>query len=153
MLPRFSSLNSLAAIYTTTLGINSAFFTEGIAGATVRNEWFGINYQGDFGIDEPGKYEFKLTSDDGARLYVDDQLIINNDGIHLARSAWGGVQLNNGDHRIRVAYFQGPRVGAALVVLIKPPGKGWRLFDTTDFPRVEDSAAHRKKLPLPRRQQ
>lgn len=148
-IPWFSGLDSLAAIYTTSLGINSPFFTEGIPGATSRDEWFGVDYQGAFGIDEPGAYEFELTSDDGAKLYVDDHLIINNDGIHLAKGTRGKLQLDLGNHRIRVAYFQGPRVGVALIVLIKPPGKRWRLFDTRDYPRAEDPRAHRQKLKPP----
>jgi PA14 domain len=43
---------------------------------------FAIDYTGKFWIQNPGLYRFRLTSDDGAILYVDDQLITDNDGIH-----------------------------------------------------------------------
>ena len=149
-LPRFSSMEPIAAIYTTSLGIYSRFFTEGIPGVTSRTEWFGINYQGIIGIHEPGEYQFELKSDDGAKLYVDGEPLISTDGTHPWTSATAKVHLAAGEHSIRVAYFQGPRVEVALVLLVKPPGKGWRLFDTRDFPAPQDSSPQGEKLPVPK---
>ena len=45
-LPRFSEIDALAPIYTTSLGVYSRFFTLGIPGVTSRTEWFGVNYWG-----------------------------------------------------------------------------------------------------------
>ena len=116
---------------------------------TSRTEWFGVNYQGGFGVDKPGKYEFDLLSDDGAKVYIDDKLTVSDDTLHSAEGSRGRVRLDAGAHNIRVSYFQGPRTEVALVLLVKPPGKGWRLFDTRDFPDPSDPAAQRKKLLLP----
>lgn len=148
-LPRFSEIDALASIYATSLGVYSRFFTLGIPGVTSRTEWFGVNYQGIFGVDRPGKYEFDLLSDDGAKVYVDDKLIVRDDTIHSPQGSRGKLQLSAGAHNIRVSYFQGPRTEVALVLLVKPPGRSWRLFDTRDFPNPEDSSAQRKKLPSP----
>ena len=109
----------------------------------------GVNYQGVFGVDKPGKYEFDLLSDDGAKVYIDDKLIVSDDTLHSPEGSRGKLRLETGAHSIRVSYFQGPRTEVALVLLVKPPGGGWRLFDTRDFPDPADSAAQRKKLPLP----
>ena len=148
-LPRFSEIDALAPIYATSLGVYSRFFTLGIPGITSRTEWFGVNYWGVFGVDRPGKYEFDLLSDDGAKVYVDEKLIVSDDTLHPAQGSRGKVQLGSGAHDIRVSYFQGPRTEVALVLLVKPPGRGWRLFDTRDFPNPEESSAQRKKLPEP----
>lgn len=147
-LPRFSEIDATAPIYATSLSVYSRFFTQGIPGVTGRDEWFGVNYQGSFGIDKPGNYEFRLFSDDGAKVYIDDRLIVSDDTIHPIQHSRGKVELQPGAHNIRISYFQGPRTEVALVLLIKPPGRGWRLFDTRDFPPSNDPSGQRQKLPL-----
>jgi PA14 domain len=146
-LPRFSEFDAVAPIYTTSLGVYSRFFTLGIPGVTSRTEWFGVNYWGVFGVDRPGKYQFDLLSDDGAKVYIDSKLIVSDDSLHSPQGSRGKVQLAAGAHDVRISYFQGPRTEVALVLLVKPPGRSWRLFDTRDFPA--DSAAQRKKLAAP----
>jgi hypothetical protein len=106
-----------------------------------------VNYQGRFGVDTAGKYEFDLLSDDGAKVYIDDKLVVSDDTPHSPRHSRGKIQLNTGTHGIRVSYFQGPRIEVALVLLVKPPRHGWRLFDTRDFPTPEEPALQRRKLP------
>jgi hypothetical protein len=149
-LPLFSELDAVAPIYAKSLAIYSRFFKAGIPNITSRTEWFGVNYQGSFGVDLMGKYEFDLLSDDGAKVYIDDKLIVSDDSVHSPERSRGNVQLIAGTHSIRVSYFQGPRTEVALVLLVKPPGRGWRLFDTSDFPTSEDPA-RRRKLPSPER--
>ena len=43
-----------------------------------------IDYHGNFWIEQAGEYRFSLLSDDGARLAIDNQEFVNNDGIHAA---------------------------------------------------------------------
>ncbi len=50
-------------------------------------------------------YNFKVISDDGAVLYIDDELVIDNDGEHAAREASGLIPLRKGLHKIRLHYF------------------------------------------------
>ncbi len=148
-LPLFSEIDAVAPLYATSLAVYSRFFTVGIPGVTSRTEWLGINYQGAFGVDRPGKYEFDLYSDDGAKVYIDGKLVVSDDTIHEAHGSRGKIQLDAGAHNIRVSYFQGPRVEVALLLLVKPPGRGWRVFDTRDFPNPEQPSSQRGKLPLP----
>ena len=100
---------------------------------TDRFEWFAIDYTGRFWIEKPGLYAFVLTSDDGSRLYVDDQLIADNDGLHQVEDRHCSIRLARGIHRIRVSYFQGPRFQVALVLRVAGPGEDLRIFSTEEF--------------------
>ena len=88
-LPDFAKLKPVGSVYTDSLNIGLRDFTEGFPGITDRLEWFGIEYTGRFWIEKPGAYVFVLTSDDGARLWVDDRLVADNDGLHFEQVAFG----------------------------------------------------------------
>ncbi len=140
-LPDFTKRKSIGKIYTESLDVPSQDFREGFPGVTDRYEWFAIDYRGRFWIETPGLYNFVLTSDDGARLYLDDALVIDNDGQHPVQERMGQSQLERGVHRIRVSYFQGPRFHVALVLQVSGPGEKLRVFSTNEFkppPGVED---------------
>lgn len=132
-LPDFSRLRPAGAIYTTRLKVPPQDFSLGFPGITNRFEWFAIDYSGRFWIDKPGNYEFELTSDDGAKLYIDEKTLINLDGQHPPETATGDVKLDCGIHHIRVSYFQGPRYQVALLLSVRGERKKWRLFDTDEF--------------------
>jgi hypothetical protein len=132
-LPDFEKLKPEGVIYTASLNIPPQDFHQGFPGVTKRFEWFAIDYSGRFWIDNPGMFRFVLTSDDGARLYVDDREIIDNDGQHPPQERTGKVELSRGIHTIRVSYFQGPRFQVALMLQIAPPGEQPRIFSTDEF--------------------
>lgn len=132
-LPDFHALKPVGTIYTASLNVPEQSFTRGFPGITDRFEWFAIDYTGRFWIDQPGEYRFSLTSDDGAKLWIDNSLVIDNDGTHPPRQMSGSVDLAHGIHAIRVAYFQGPRFLVALVLKIKPPEQPLRVFSTDEF--------------------
>ena len=96
------------SIYTTSLDVPPQDFLIGFPGITRRFEWFAIDYSGKFWIETPGLYRFRLVSDDGAMLYIDGQLIADNDGVHSTTVRLGSIRLAGGTHTIRVPYFQGP---------------------------------------------
>jgi hypothetical protein len=132
-LPDFSRLKPAGSIYTSSLNIPPQDFKQGFPGVTKRKEWFAIDYNGRFWIDKPGVYTFVLTSDDGARLDIDDRMVADNDGMHPPMDASGSVDLSAGIHGIRVSYFQGPRWQVALVLKVAPPGEELRVFSTDEF--------------------
>lgn len=132
-LPYFQALDPLGVIYTSSLNVPPRNFQEGFPGVTDRFEWFAIDYTGRFWIEKPGVYQFALTSDDGAKLYIDDEVTVDNDGIHPPQIRMGRVALNGGIHRIRVSYFQGPRTEVALVLQVAGPGEELRVFSTDEF--------------------
>ena len=132
--PNFKKMKPVGAIYTTRLNVRPAKFTEGFPGVTDRVEWFAIDYHGRFWIEKPGKYRFALTSDDGALLYIDGHLVIDNDGIHPPVTQEERVKLRHGTHRIRVSYFQGPRYDLALALGVQGPDDNHiRIFDLKEF--------------------
>ena len=74
----------------------------GVAG---RDESVVIRFDGFLPIAKTGKYTFRLSSDDGSRLYIDGKRIVDNDGVHPVESAENSVTLAAGSHSIRVDWF------------------------------------------------
>ncbi|MGV3615622.1 MAG: alpha-L-fucosidase [Fimbriimonas sp.] len=80
-------------------------------------------------------YRFALTSDDGARLWIDDKLVVDNDGLHAAETKVGNAPLAKGWHRVEIGWFNGTG-GRALDLKMAPAG-------TEPRPIVPSSLAHR----------
>jgi alpha-L-fucosidase len=63
-------------------------------------------------------YTFYTNSDDGSCLWIDDQPVVNNDGLHGMAEKSGNIAIAQGFHKIRVAFFE--RTGSDnLVVSVK----------------------------------
>lgn len=68
---------------------------------------YGVVYTGKLNAPKAGEYTFALASDDGARVLIDGKKILENDGIHPSSTLKEGkVKLTEGDHDVRVEYFQ-----------------------------------------------
>jgi hypothetical protein len=50
-------------------------------------------------------YRFTVRSDDGARIYVDGTLAVDNGGVHPAEEAGREIPLARGSHPLRIEYF------------------------------------------------
>lgn len=136
VLPDFRELDPIGSIYTSSLAVpyQNLPSNTGIPGVTDRIAWFGVDYHATFWIRNPGKYEFKLMSDDGALLQIDDKRVINNDYLHCARRSSGIIVLDVGRHTIHVPYFEGTPTGVALALWVRTPGeKDWNIFDIREF--------------------
>ena len=133
VLPDFRAMEPVGVIWTSTLDIPPRHWQAGFPGVTTRNEWFAINYTGKFWIEQPGRYKFALLSDDGSMLYIDDELIIDNDCQHPPDVRAASVFLSGGIHRIRIPYFQGPRDCLALILTVARPDDKWEMFSTENF--------------------
>lgn len=66
---------------------------------------FGYEFSAWLDIKETGVYKFRLNSDDGSVLCIDNQLVIDNDGSHSSREKFAKVLLEVGFHDIKVIYF------------------------------------------------
>ena len=134
-LPNFWNLASVGSVHAYLLDVPHQQFwpTGGIPGVTRKTDWFGIDYHGAFWIRAPGKYFFKLTADDGAKLYIDDELVIDADGAHNLIERDGEVTLKPGNHTIHLPYFQGSQRSVALQLFIQPPGGQLQPFDVRDY--------------------
>lgn len=138
-LPKFQNMKPVGTIYVTSLNIPPQHFEVGFPGVTKRIEWFAIDYTGRFWIERPETYTFSLLADDGAKLYVDEKLVIDNDGAHPPTELLGAIPLPKGVHSIRVSYFQGPRYEVALVLKIAAPGELLHIFNTNELKPPPDS--------------
>jgi outer membrane protein OmpA-like peptidoglycan-associated protein len=129
-LPDFRALKPAGHIYASELNLPQREFSEGFPGVTDRFEWFAIDYHGTFAVEDAGKYRFRLTSDDGAKLYVDDKMLIDNDGVHQPMAQEVSVDLARGVHTIRLPYFQGPRMYIALVLQVAKGDADLHVFNS-----------------------
>jgi hypothetical protein len=133
MLPDFDTMTSLGTIYTKELNIPGRSWTSGFPGVTDRFEWFGIEYNGTFTVRRKGRYTFTLLSDDGSRLYIDDSLVIDNDGVHGPQKKENVFELDASLHKIKIRYFQGPRTQIALQLFAKPDNETQQIFPGDNF--------------------
>ncbi|MBZ4037315.1 family 20 glycosylhydrolase [Flavobacterium sp. 17A] len=72
---------------------------------TKLERYIGLKFDGYIFIPETGNYTFSTLSDDGSKLFIDNELIVNNDGIHWANEAYGAVRLEKGFHKLHISYF------------------------------------------------
>lgn len=84
-------------------------------------ERYGLTLQGYLRIPADGLYRLHLWSDDGSALWLDDEKVIDNDGIHGNGEIARDLALRAGYHPVRVEYFQGLG-GRALSLEIEGPG-------------------------------
>jgi hypothetical protein len=87
---------------------------------------------GNVDIPQDGAYTFRLTSDDGSRLLIDDQLVIDHDGLHGAEPKDGTVNLTAGYHSLRIEHFEAGG-GQQITLAWKTPG-------SSEFTVVPNSA-------------
>jgi hypothetical protein len=67
---------------------------------------FIVHAIGNLTVPTAGTYTFRLTSDDGSELFIDDGLVIDHDGLHADISKDGDVELTAGMHALRINYFE-----------------------------------------------
>lgn len=93
-----------------------------------RQEQIAIVFSGYVTVPTDGEYVFYTSSDDGSRLYVGSELVVNNDGDHGMTERNGKLTLKAGDHAIKITYYNhgGP---AGLSVYVEGPG-----FDKNPIP-------------------
>lgn len=80
-----------------------------------------VVFQGFINLKQDGLYTFSTLSDDGSKLYIDGNQIVDNDGDHGVQERQGAVTLTKGKHSIKVEYFNAGG-GYFLNCLISGPG-------------------------------
>ncbi|MFG0299148.1 MAG: M12 family metallo-peptidase [Phycisphaerales bacterium JB047] len=68
-----------------------------------------------------GVYTFTTESDDGSALYIGDERVVNNDGLHGMVKRSGSIPLSAGWHSLRIEFFENGG-GAGLISTIAGPG-------------------------------
>ncbi|MEZ5195645.1 MAG: PA14 domain-containing protein [Bacteroidales bacterium] len=110
-LPDFISLTPIKSIEVSTFDLSPR----------LHDDYYGFMYDGFIQIPEDGVYRFYTESDDGSNLYIDDSLVVENDGLHGMETKKGEIPLSKGLHKIRVKYFE-KNGGDDLKIYIDGPG-------------------------------
>jgi len=80
-----------------------------------RGDNFCFRFTGEVNVPTTGEWTFYLKSDDGSRLWIDGEELINNDGNHAPTERSGKRELEAGLHSIEVRMFE--RGGGEMVEL------------------------------------
>jgi predicted alpha/beta superfamily hydrolase len=111
-LPDFSKLKPVATgVFDTTFNFQKLS----------RNVNFACLFEGYLEVVKDGYYIFGINSDDGAKLYLGDKLILNNDGLHDDSGTKSFVlPLQKGFYPVRLEYFQKEGGSAIKLVYLVP---------------------------------
>ena len=96
MLPNFSTLTP----------VKTGTITNFSLAPRIQDDYFGFVHKGYIHIATAGTYTFYTSSDDGSALYIGGSLVVNNNGLHSLKEAYGTVSLSPGYHPIEVRYFE-----------------------------------------------
>jgi alpha-L-fucosidase len=110
-MPEFDSLKSISS------GIIKDFDISSKQGS----DNYGFVFDGLIKIPADGVYSFYISSDDGSKLFIDDKILIDNDGLHGIVEKSNEIPLAKGYHAIKVLFFE-KGGGDALQVQWKGPG-------------------------------
>ena len=83
-------------------------------------EFRGERFSGYLTVPTGGEYTFTVTSDDGSRLLLGNQVVVDNDGLHAATPASGRIRLTAGAHPLTILYFNAA-ADASLTVSVSGP--------------------------------
>lgn len=120
-LPDFDLLTPY--LVTTTPNINYPS-TNGFFANSQRQDNFGAVWTGWINLPVTAPYTLYLNSDDGSKLWIDDVLIVDNDGLHPMVEKSGSAPLAAGRHKLRVEFFEaGGGAGCILSIAGGPYSK------------------------------
>ena len=95
--------------------------TEGTFSTTPYSDHFAARFEGLLNISSEGTYGFALESNEGSRLTIDGEVVVDNDGVHGMTKVSASKFLTAGQHEIMVEYFEN-EAGAGLKFYWTPPG-------------------------------
>jgi hypothetical protein len=72
----------------------------------INADYFAARWYGEVQVPIAGSYTFTARSDDGERVWVDGNLIVDDWIIHGARDASGTITLTTGNHKILMEFFE-----------------------------------------------
>jgi hypothetical protein len=111
-LPDFSTLSASETGVSDVVGLGTEKF----------GEYAGLRLEGTITVGATDVFRFLLFSDDGARLWIDGELVVDHDGLHGPTSKVGAIALARGAHAIRVDYFN-KTGGSALALSMAGSGQ------------------------------
>ncbi len=98
-------------------------------------------------IETAGDYVFRLISDDGSKLWIDDKLVVDHDGPHGATPKDGAITLASGLHTLLIRHFE-MGGGERLLLEWQPPSAKAGEFSLVPARQLKhDAAASRETAP------
>ena len=95
-LPDFASLTPVSSGNSTDFSLSPR----------LRDDQFAMRFRATLRTPAAGSYTFFTSSDDGSKLFVDGNLVVNNDGLHALQEQQGTINLTAGVHDIEVQFFE-----------------------------------------------
>jgi hypothetical protein len=71
-----------------------------------RRDHFGARWTGKMTITRSGSYRFRIGSDDGSMLYINNRRIVDNNGLHGFRWRQGDTGMKSGKSSVRLEFFE-----------------------------------------------
>ncbi len=111
---------------------------------------FSVLFTGYFYADKPGRYQFGLQADNGARLFLDDLKLIDGWKANPRNRRKAGIHLTTGFHQVRIEMYN-HYLPAFIDWSYAPPGSNrlravplWNLYPTQPDPtlRSDDVRFH-----------
>lgn len=130
-LPAFGSLSATQAGTTTELDLSTV---------ARRDYGYAVQYTGYLSVPADGQYTFATTSDDGSRLYIGSELVVDNDGLHASQQRSGTIGLRAGTHAFTVSFFQNGG-GQQFQVSYQIPGQALQPVPARALRRSASAAA------------
>lgn len=86
------------------VGYTDCFDLEGVKGEN--SDHYALQMEYEMPVKKEATYTFRLCSDDGSMLYIDNKLVIDDNGEHGPVYKDADIVLTKGTHLIRVDYFE-----------------------------------------------
>lgn len=86
----------------------------------MKEDYYGFMFEGYIELKDDEVYTFFTESDDGSQLFIDNKLVVDNDGLHGLETQSGSIALKKGYHKIKITYFENAG-GDDLKVSYKTP--------------------------------
>jgi hypothetical protein len=113
-LPQFPVGKDFPLLKDTTVASLNYPDTNSFADLGLNKRFIGL-FSGFISIPSSGKWSFFSESDDGSKVYIDNILLIDNDGTHGMFEKSNSVDLGAGSHTIRVEFFNGDGPGGLVL--------------------------------------
>lgn len=116
-------------------------------GIRKKGQNFAIRFSSKIDIPRQGDYTFMVRTPSSARLYIDDQLVVDNGGRHGFTEVSGTIALSEGSHDLRLDYAQN-QGWKRLDVAYQAPGGERRLLNSLDEEKTIATFSNDEPLPV-----
>ncbi len=99
--------------------------TEGNFAGSGRADNVAATFTGTIAIPVSGTWTFFMESDDGSQLYINNRLVVDNDGVHGMLERSGTISLPAGPAAFRVEFFEAGSGAGVIARWQGPSGSGF----------------------------